>query len=381
MENAATESDAGHAASGAYRQGGGARDADSAGDTVPEAAQAAGGKSPAGSEVIEKDLGETLFEMVKAGSLEPGMTIELPAGRYKFRPAGASKETEGFGYGVVGDPIGHSLSPLLHRTAFAKVGFNRPYNAYQVPAGKLAEFLQEHPNLLGLSVTMPHKKEAFEIADYRDDDATFTGIANTLTMDVLSGRIIARNTDVRGLARAIALHEYDVRHPVVLGSGATAISAVLALQRLGAQSVTIMARNEKAKVEIAELFGADSSCKLNLLPLTSTLPAKTSLVVSTLPTAAAAQIAAQIFTQFPQTKREFAPPLYDVTYAPWPSPLAEQWQKVGLEAVSGISMLIEQALYQQRAFLIGDTTVQLPDEAAVHEAMANAVIGFLKSQQ
>ncbi len=164
----------------------------------------------------------------------------------------------------------------------------------------------------------------------------------------------------------------------MLGSGATAVSAILAARRLGARHVEVVARNVRAMGELIGRFGDSSepgsSTQLHLSgtplhhldPVVSADPAigNATLVISTLPGPIAQQLALP--------DRLTGIPLFDVAYDPWPSPLAERWRGAGGEAHSGIGMLVEQALIQIRIFRGGDPDVVLPDEPGVLAAMRDA---------
>ena len=134
---------------------------------------------------------------------------------------------------VLGDPIAHSLSPVLHRAAYAELGLDWTYAAVRVPAGTLLPFLEGLDGTWrGLSLTMPLKRELVPLADEVSDVARRAGAANTLVL--ADGRRIAHNTDVPGAASAIR-ERYDgpVHAATILGGGATATSVGLALADLG----------------------------------------------------------------------------------------------------------------------------------------------------
>ena len=153
---------------------------------------------------------------------------------------------------VLGDPIAHSLSPVLHRAAYAELGLDWTYAAVRVPAGTLVPFLEGLDGTWrGLSLTMPLKRELVPLADEVSDVARRAGAANTLVL--ADGRRIAHNTDVPGAASAIR-ERYDgpVHAATILGGGATATSVGLALADLGCRDITVLARSaERAAATIA----------------------------------------------------------------------------------------------------------------------------------
>ena len=161
---------------------------------------------------------------------------------------------------VLGDPIAHSLSPVLHRAAYAELGLDWTYAAVRVPAGTLEEFLEGlDGSWRGLSLTMPLKRELVPLADEVSDVARRAGAANTLVL--ADGRRIAHNTDVPGAASAIR-ERYDgpVHTATILGGGATATSVGLALADLGCGQITVLARSaERAAATIGAVAAHPSA--------------------------------------------------------------------------------------------------------------------------
>lgn len=143
---------------------------------------------------------------------------------------------------VWGDPIAHSRSPAMHAAAYAFLGLDWTYGRRRVPAGEFgATFAALGDTHRGLSVTFPLKQEAAAACDTLDASALRTGAVNT----VLRGAAGIRgwNTDVGGIVDALAEHGITaVSRGRVVGAGATATSALVALCTLGADHVEIIAR-------------------------------------------------------------------------------------------------------------------------------------------
>lgn len=253
--------------------------------------------------------------------------------------------------GVTGSPISHSLSPVLHRAAYAALGLDGwTYEAIEVPAGGLGPFVHGlGPEWVGLSVTMPGKEEALALADEVSSPARLTGAANTLVRD--GGRWLADNTDVHGLRTALL--EAGLTPPgadgtplvaTVLGAGATARSALVALCELGVQDVTLVVRDQPRPetLALAERLGlTPHTRRLADGPLDLDRTAQ-DVLLGTLPGTAAA----------PQVRLGTgagAAVVMDVAYAPWPSPLATAVRAIGPLAPSvagGTGMLLHQAVRQ-----------------------------------
>ena len=143
---------------------------------------------------------------------------------------------------VLGDPIAHSLSPVLHRAGYAAAGLGWSYEAVRVPGGGLARHLRSlGPEWRGLSLTMPLKREAMGLATSVSARATLAAAATTLVL--VDGELHADNTDLPGAAAALRERwAGEVTEVTVLGAGATAASVGLAMVDLGARSVRLLAR-------------------------------------------------------------------------------------------------------------------------------------------
>lgn len=267
---------------------------------------------------------------------------------------------------VLGSPIAHSQSPLLHRRAYDVLGWDWDYSRFEVDEAGLSGFLASlDPSWRGLSLTMPLKRVAFDIADTHDEDAAATSAVNTLVLH--EGRRDGHNTDVEGIVRAVRGAGRDHAREILLyGAGATAASALVAATRLGARHVTAAVRaphRARPLEELAHRIG---------MPLTvrpfgeGPGDASSDLVISTLPGGAA-------LPESPPTRDAHRALLLDAAYAPWPSPLARVWHERSGRVINGLSMLVHQALLQIRLFRTGDVSASLPAEHDVLEAMFAAL--------
>jgi shikimate dehydrogenase len=241
---------------------------------------------------------------------------------------------------VLGDPVAHSLSPVLHRAAYAELGLDWTYDAVRVPAGTLEHFLDGlDESWRGLSLTMPLKRELMPLADEVSDLARLAGAANTLVLS--NGRRLAHNTDVPGAVAAIR-ERYDgpVAAATIRGGGGTATSVGLALADLGCREITVLARNaETAALTLAALASHPSAPAVRCADLAEA-EVGGDLVVSTVP--ATAQRAGLV------ARCAEVPVLFDVIYDPWPTPLA---LSVGDRTlVSGLDLLVHQAALQVELF-------------------------------
>ncbi len=240
--------------------------------------------------------------------------------------------------GVLGSPIEHSLSPILHLAAYRALGVDWDYGRFEVQVDELEPFVAELDDLWrGLSLTMPLKGEALHVADEADEIARATKAANTLVR-TQSGGWKAYNTDVFGMVRAIseAASERRFTRVVILGAGATARSAVAASRDLGVRDVVVAARRPGAGQEVIDVARAlgMTGREVDLAPCALAAD----LVISTLP----ADVAAP-WTQVVPNYSDAV--LLDVTYAPWPTTLAGAWRG---PVASGADLLLWQATEQVR---------------------------------
>lgn len=266
---------------------------------------------------------------------------------------------------VLGSPVSHSLSPLLHLTAYAALGLTGwTYTRREVGADALVGFVASlDASWRGLSLTMPLKEVAFDVAAAVSDLARETGAVNTLVRRD-DGGWDGDNTDVAGIVAALRHAAHDGR-ATLLGSGATARSAALALVSLGAREVVVAARNADAAAAVVALLHSHGVVA-GRAPLERWPHEPGRLVVSTLAPAASALAAAELADAPPLT----GVTLLDVVYADWPTPLAAAALASGADVVSGLEMLIHQAAAQVALFTGLPAPVEAMAEAAHREVGA-----------
>ncbi|ARJ05414.1 shikimate 5-dehydrogenase [Cnuibacter physcomitrellae] len=274
-------------------------------------------------------------------------------------------------FAVLGSPIAHSRSPLLHRAAFDVLSVEAEYGRSELGEGRLATFVEGlDGDWRGLSLTMPLKEDALRLADEVDEVARLSGAANTLLLAERDGRrrVSAFNTDVYGIVEALAAAGVTrARQVLVLGGGATARSAAVAAAQLGAEHVDVVVRDPGRASSVVEVAHR-SGLSVDVHPLaTAGDDLRPDLTLSTLPGGTGAE------HRLAGWAAPSSGPLLDVAYDPWPSPLAELWARAGSVAVSGLDMLMHQAVAQERIWWNGDPLTPLPREDAVIAAMREAV--------
>ncbi len=235
---------------------------------------------------------------------------------------------------VIGSPISHSLSPALHRAAYAALGLDWVYWALEVNEGQLPAFVDRlDEGWVGLSLTMPLKEAVLDLASEVSWTAQATTSANTLLLPSRK----AYNTDVDGLVTALqraGFAEPPGFEATVLGVGATARSAVAAMHRLGASSIHMLARRPETAIPARET-GERLGVAVEVHTFDRTRYLEVPLVIATVPPGVADGLAARL----PGSPRW----LLDVVYSPWPTRIAASWQARGGTIVSGLEMLLAQA--------------------------------------
>jgi shikimate dehydrogenase len=245
---------------------------------------------------------------------------------------------------VLGSPIAHSLSPVLHHAGYAALGLTGwSYTAIECAEAGLPDLLAScGPGWAGLSLTMPLKRAVLPLLDTVDPVAADTGGANTVIFD--GDQRHGYNTDVAGMVAALA--EAGVTTPksaVILGAGATACSAVAALRDLGLTTVTVAVR-DPARTGDLRAVAARLGVEVTVTPLADqragVLPPP-DLLISTLPAGAA-----DFLTEGSVAGVPVPPCVFDVVYAPWPTRLARATQQAGATVVGGFELLLHQAAGQ-----------------------------------
>lgn len=246
---------------------------------------------------------------------------------------------------VLGSPIAHSLSPVLHTAAYRALGLTGwSYQAIECAEPGLPELLRGcGRDWAGLSLTMPLKRAVLPLLDQVDPLAAEVGGANTVTF--ADGARRGHNTDVPGMIAALAEAGVRLSGPaaepaLILGGGATACSALASLRGLGAAGATVAVRDPARAADL--LAAADRlGMGVRLTAFGDHQDIGRRLLISTVPAGSADEYAEQI------QRGDCAPlAVLDVVYHPWPTRLAAAAQQAGAVAVSGFDLLLHQAAPQ-----------------------------------
>ncbi|MCL2492907.1 MAG: shikimate dehydrogenase [Clostridiales bacterium] len=261
-------------------------------------------------------------------------------------------------FAVIGDPVGHSLSPLLHRTVYKavdfyeKIGVQASYEKQRVTPEALAAFLSD-TELDGFNVTIPHKERVYALLPEARGDAALAGAVNTVVRE--EGRMVGYNTDMGGLLKALQSFGAEYKDAVVcvFGTGGAARGIARKAAAEGAREVRILGRSkEKAEAILPGAFlgmptaqtlrGADLF--LNATPLGMTGMTEDFADLSFLN-----GLPAQAF-------------VYDLVYTPAETRLLAAARACGLRAENGLSMLVWQGLLSDALFGIAPAQTLLTPE-------------------
>ena len=266
-------------------------------------------------------------------------------------------------YGVIGDPIGHSLSPIIHNAAFRKLGINAVYVPFRVPREHLGQFIDDAPALgiKGLSVTIPHKEAV--IKKLTESDATMSGIGavNTLIFGD-GGKITGYNTDQQAALDSLELalsdhrgrrESLEGRMALVLGAGGAAKAIGFGLKRMGAQ-VAIAGRTAARAQQLADALG----CKT--LDWANRYSVQPDLLVDCTPVGMHPNVDAT-----PYDKHHLRPSMivFDTVYNPENTLLVKEAQSQSCTVVTGVEMFVRQACLQFKLFTGQEAPAELMREA------------------
>ncbi|MEV6295173.1 shikimate dehydrogenase [Streptomyces sp. NPDC051896] len=241
---------------------------------------------------------------------------------------------------VLGKPIAHSLSPVLHRAAYDELGLTDwSYERFEVDEAGLPSFFEKlGPEWAGLSLTMPLKRAVIPLVDVISETAASVDAVNTVVF-AEDGRRIGDNTDIPGMVAALREHGIEqVGSAAILGAGATASSALAALARICTGEVVAYVRSEARAAEMRQ-WGERLDVEVRTADWADAEQAlRAPLVIATTPAGTTDALAAAV-PERPAT-------LFDVLYEPWPTKLAARWSMFGGAVVSGLDLLVHQAVLQ-----------------------------------
>lgn len=259
---------------------------------------------------------------------------------------------------VLGSPIAHSLSPLLHSLAYEYLGVTGRYEAVEVKAGALSDFISTTDRNC-LSLTMPLKEEALKVAAVVSDIATRISSGNTLSLRDNIWKLTS--TDVLGFDFSLKMHGLNqVDSVLIIGAGATARAAVASVSQIS-NRVTVISRNPDRKQSMNQASLVD----VDFLPWELTNHINSAdLVINTTPDGAADFFMPSI----ENPKGTF----FEVLYNPWPTVMSKVWSDSKNQVIDGLDLLIHQGISQVEIF-----TGLSVDRGLLYAKMRNAALAKL----
>lgn len=251
---------------------------------------------------------------------------------------------------VLGSPIGHSLSPVIHNAAYKFLKLPYEYSALEANINSCHEIFNKlhHGEVFGLSMTMPLKETAFAFAKVVTKNCTRSKVANTLVYR--NGQFAAENTDVFGISQVLKQQAMSFDEPwTVFGTGATARSAICALRDLDVFDINVIGRNESKLQDLKFDFDVKTTqlgAKVPIKNLISTLPA-----------------AAQLDFVYLMENINY---LFDVNYGNWPTVLANKLTNSDAVIVNGLPLLVNQAQLQVEIMTGHQVPIDVLFEAVAH---------------
>ncbi len=246
---------------------------------------------------------------------------------------------------VLGKPIAHSLSPVIHNAGYVAAGLTDwSYTAIECAEAELpARVAQLGPEWAGLSLTMPLKEVALEVASVVSPMASMIGAANTLVRRS-DGSWSADNTDVTGMVDVLTAAGVGAGARItVLGAGGTARAVLGAAAQLRADELILCVRRPEAGAELGRVADA-LGLRWRVRDFADAADDPADVLISTVPKGAADHLG------HPDSFRWAGAVVFDVVYDPWPTPLAAAARAVGCPVVSGLDLLLAQAVGQFEQF-------------------------------
>ncbi|MGW7646825.1 shikimate dehydrogenase [Streptomyces bobili] len=241
---------------------------------------------------------------------------------------------------VLGSPVAHSLSPVLHRAAYQALDLPEwTYDRFDVDEAALPSFIEGlGAEWAGLSLTMPLKRAVIPLLDEISETAASVEAVNTLVFTE-DGRRVGDNSDIPGMVAALREHGVEqVDSAAILGAGATASSALAAMSRVCTGEVVVYVRSDARAAQMRQ-WGERLDVDVRTAGWEDAAEAlRAPLVIATTPAGATDALATAV-PERPAT-------LFDVLYDPWPTELAARWSMFGGAVVSGLDLLVHQAVLQ-----------------------------------
>lgn len=254
-------------------------------------------------------------------------------------------------FGIIGHPLGHTMSPALHNWGFERCDIAAAYMAFPTAPERLGDFVTALRTLpiAGASVTIPHKEAIIPYLDGMTARARSVGAVNTLYWD--EGKLMGENTDVTGFIAPLKAHTRRLNSALVLGAGGAAKAVLAGLRELGVDDIRLANRSLERAQMVAAPFKAD------VIAWEERTSHTADLIINSTPLGMAGNTVEQ--TPYPAAAFGSGTGIaYDLVYNPLRTRFLTEAQEAGWETLDGLHMFAEQGREQFRIW----TGVELPSQ-------------------
>lgn len=268
-------------------------------------------------------------------------------------------------YGIIGHPLGHTMSPTLHNWGFRQLGLEARYDAWPTTPDELPAFMERFRTepIMGLSVTIPHKRSVMDFVDEATYRAKVVGAVNTLYWQ--DGRIIGENTDVIGVVEPLRSHAREITTGLVLGAGGAARAAVAALKELKAKNIYVINRTRFKAESLAHDFG------VKVADWDDRQDVDADVIINSTPLGMSGSL--EDGSPMDASMLKSSTIVYDLVYNPLQTKLLREAEAAGARTIQGLEMFVHQGLEQFRLW----TGEQL-DPTRARELLLNALKSALE---
>ncbi len=252
--------------------------------------------------------------------------------------------------GIIGDPVEHSLSPVMHNAAIASLGLDYVYVPFPVQQGDLSRALSGFTavDLLGFSITIPHKQDIIPLLTEISDDAANIGAVNTVWRTATGWK--GTNTDAVGFVAPLKTmsRNWTQVTPVVLGNGGAARAVIAGLTNLGCREIHVVGRNPDKLAKFYQSWShapkITSLLKIHNWDNLSSLISATDLLINTTPVGMSPHVDASPVEEKLMQKLKTDAIAYDLIYTPNPTQFLKLAQAQGAMIIDGLEMLVQQGV-------------------------------------
>lgn len=269
---------------------------------------------------------------------------------------------------IIGNPLTHSLSPIMHNTVFKVMKINAKYLAFEVKEQELEEtvnrLIAEH--FIGFNVTIPYKEKIINYIDNLDNTAQMVGAVNTVK--VAKDRLIGYNTDVFGVIKTFEIQKIDIadRKVLLFGAGGAAKSVIVAFNRLGVNQILIVNRSQSRAINLIRQMEKKVKLKLEFVKETNLneIAGEADIIVNATPVGMYPQEQDMIIQKQLIKKKHV---VFDLVYNPIKTNLLKVAEKRGAIALSGIDMLVYQGAEALKIWLDIDPPIDIMKKVVIEE--------------